>query len=83
MLLAVTVTWGDVVPSADHVMVRVKDVDVHMARARMVGATIVADPVDFPYGECRAAAADPSGRSWVFSQTVRDVDPAERGATPG
>jgi hypothetical protein len=34
-----------------NVMVRVEDADAHCARARAAGATIVAEPADYPYGE--------------------------------
>ena len=47
-------------PSAPaNVMVRVEDADAHCARARAAGATIVAEPADYPYGERQYTATDP------------------------
>jgi uncharacterized glyoxalase superfamily protein PhnB len=60
-----------------NVMVRVADADAHCARARAAGATIVAEPADFPYGERQYTATDPLGHTWTFSQTIADVDPAD------
>lgn len=67
--------------SADHVMVRVEDVDTHAEHARAAGAQIVAEPVDMPYGERQYTARDHSGRLWVFSQSVADVAPEDWGGT--
>lgn len=64
----------------DHVMVRVDDVDEHRRRAREAGAEVT-DVEEHVYGERQYTATDPSGRHWVFSQSVRDVDPGEWGAT--
>lgn len=61
------------------VMVRVDDVDSHLARARAAGAMIVQEPQDFEFGERQYAAEDPAGHRWTFSQTLRDVDPAQWG----
>lgn len=61
-------------------MVRVDDVDAHRRRATAAGAT-VSEAADFPYGERQYTATDFSGRTWVFTQTRTDVDPAEWGAT--
>jgi Glyoxalase-like domain len=57
------------------VMVRIEDVDAHCARARAVGARIVSEPADEPYGERQYTAVDPAGHTWTFSQTIADVDP--------
>jgi len=59
------------------VMVRVEDADAHCARARAAGATIVAEPADYPYGERQYTAVDPVGHTWTFSQTIADVDPGD------
>jgi hypothetical protein len=67
--------------AADHVMVRVADVDAHCATARSHGAEIVAEPADMPYGERQYTARDLFGRTWVFSQSVADVAPESWGAT--
>lgn len=57
------------------VMVRVEDAEAHCAHARSAGATIAAEPADEPYGERQYTAVDPDGHTWVFSQTIADVDP--------
>jgi uncharacterized glyoxalase superfamily protein PhnB len=61
---------------AHSVMVRVEDVDAHCALARRHGATILREPVTYPYGERQYTAVDPGGHVWTFSQSVDDVDPA-------
>jgi uncharacterized glyoxalase superfamily protein PhnB len=61
------------------VMVRVEAIDAHLARARRHGARIVRDLEDFPYGERQYSCLDPAGHSWTFSETVRNVDPADWG----
>jgi hypothetical protein len=66
---------GPVSPAT--VMVRVEDADAHCARARVAGATIVAEPADHPYGERQYTAIDPVGHTWTFSQTIADVDPTD------
>ncbi len=76
-------TQGRAVPkrgeNAHAVMVRVPDADAHCARARAHGAVIVSEPEDFPYGERQYSARDLAGHSWVFSETLDDVDPASWG----
>ena len=57
-------------------MVRVDDVDAHHAQAVREGAPIVSWPADFAYGERQYTAHDLGGHTWVFSQTVSDVDPS-------
>jgi uncharacterized glyoxalase superfamily protein PhnB len=66
-------------PTGQSVMVRVRDVDAHCARARAAGARIVQEPSTFPYGERQYSAVDAGGHTWTFSQTVEDVDPASWG----
>ena len=61
------------------VMVRVEAIDAHLAQARRHGARVVRDLEDFPYGERQYSCLDPGGHSWTFSETVRNVDPAEWG----
>lgn len=77
---AFAITQGPV-PSdgSDHVMVRVADVDAHRERARQAGAE-VGEAEDHLYGERQYTAVDHAGRSWVFSQSVRDLDPSDWGA---
>lgn len=61
------------------VMVRVEDARAHCDRARANGATIVDELTDHVYGERQYTAEDYAGHQWTFSQTLRDVDPAEWG----
>jgi uncharacterized glyoxalase superfamily protein PhnB len=63
--------------STHSVMVRVEDVNAHYARAKSHGARIMQEPNDFQYGERQYNVEDPWGHHWTFSQTLRDVDPAE------
>ena len=65
--------------SGHSVLVRVEAIDAHFLRARGHGARIIRDPEDFPYGERQYTCVDPAGHSWTFSETVRNVDPAEWG----
>jgi uncharacterized glyoxalase superfamily protein PhnB len=61
------------------VMVRVDDAKAHCERARANGARIVDELTDHVYGERQYSAEDFAGHQWTFSQTLRDVDPAEWG----
>ncbi len=61
------------------VMVRVENVKAHCLRAREHGARILMEPTDFEYGERQYTAEDVAGHQWEFSETLRDVDPAEWG----
>jgi uncharacterized glyoxalase superfamily protein PhnB len=63
------------------VMVRIDDAKAHCERARANGAHILMEPTDFEYGERQYAAEDPGGHRWVFSETLRDVEPEEWGGT--
>jgi PhnB protein len=63
------------------VAVYVDDVDAHHQRARAAGATILSPPEDQPYGDRSYNAEDPEGHRWSFLQHVRDVTPADWGAT--
>lgn len=77
---AVAIVQGNAPPSTiDHVMVRVDDVEEHLARALAAGAQ-VGDVQDHMYGERQYTAVDLSGRSWVFTQSIADVAPEEWGA---
>ena len=67
--------------STHSVMVRVDDVNSHLARAREHGAEIRMEPVDFEYGERQYEAADPWGHQWTFSETLEDVHPESWGGT--
>jgi uncharacterized glyoxalase superfamily protein PhnB len=79
---AVAITAGDVVLGADHVMVRVPDAAAHRDRAQAAGAE-VGDLADHMYGERQYTARDHAGRTWVFTESIADVEPAEWGATTG
>ena len=71
---------GSVPDEASHsVMVRVRDAHGHCARAREVGAAILSEPTDYPFGERQYSAQDPGGHRWTFSETLADVDPADWG----
>ena len=59
----------------------VEDVDAHFQRAKSAGAKIVEDLHETPYGERQYGAEDLEGHHWLFAKHVRDVDPAEWGAT--
>jgi uncharacterized glyoxalase superfamily protein PhnB len=65
--------------SGHSVMVRVEAIDAHLSWARLRGARIVRELEDFPYGERQYTCLDPAGHSWTFSETVRNVDPADWG----
>ncbi|MDQ7993080.1 MAG: VOC family protein [Propionicimonas sp.] len=68
--------------TADHVMIRVDDVDSHRERARAEGAH-VGEVGEHVFGERQYTAVDPAGRSWVFTQSVADVAPEQWGAATG
>ena len=77
----VVVQSGGATPAGQGLLVRVADVDAHCERARRAGATVVAEPATWPYGERQYGAVDPGGHRWTFSQSVADVDPAAWGGT--
>jgi len=74
---------GAVTPLAHSLLVRVLDVDAHHANAVTRGARILRPPYDYPYGERQYSAADPTGRTWTFSQSIADIDPRDWGGVPG
>jgi uncharacterized glyoxalase superfamily protein PhnB len=59
----------------------VDDVDAHFEKAKAAGATIVEDLHETEYGERQYGVEDLEGHHWLFSRHVRDVSPAEWGAT--
>jgi len=79
---AVAITTGAVPETSDHVMIRVNDVDAHRARA-IEGGAVVSEATDYMYGERQYAATDPSGRRWLFSQSIADLAPEDWGARGG
>jgi uncharacterized glyoxalase superfamily protein PhnB len=76
---SVMLSGGD--PGEGLVVIEVDDVDVHHGRARGAGAEIVSGPEDTAYGVRRYRARDREGHLWMFGQRIRDVAPAEWGAT--
>src|ERR671915_447786 len=50
---AVAITQGEPTagPTADHIMVRVEDVEEHCRTARACGAEVISEPATMPYGE--------------------------------
>lgn len=77
---AIAIVEGEPPGVGDHVMVRVEDIEAHRARAMAAGA-VVTDIGSFPYGERQYTAIDLAGRTWVFTESVADVAPADWGAT--
>ncbi len=77
---AIAIVAGTVIATTDHVMVRVEGIESHRTRAEDAGAHV--GPIgEFPYGERQYTAVDFAGRTWVFTQSVADVDPYEWGAS--
>jgi PhnB protein len=64
-------------------VIRIDDADAHCRRARERGATIVAEPQDYPYGERQYTAQDLAGHRWCFSQSIADMAPEDWGGTSG
>ena len=60
-----------------HVYLRNQSVDEHCRIARAAGADIYMEPADQFYGDRSYQARDPEGHMWSFSETVRQVEPAE------
>jgi len=56
------------------VYVFVDNVNEHCDTARSVGAEIIDEPEDQPYGDRIYLAVDPEGLEWYFAQHLRDVD---------
>lgn len=76
---AVIAVRADRAEAPQSILIRVDDVEASCERARRGGATIVAEPADYPYGERQYTAMDIGGHRWTFSQSIADVDPAEWG----
>lgn len=62
------------------VMVRVKDIDAHCARARQFGARILSPPDSMPFGERQYSAEDLEGHRWAFTESEADIPPESWGA---
>ncbi len=56
------------------------DVEAHCARAKSAGAKIFEDLNETCYGEKQYGAADVEGHRWLFSEHMKDVNPADWGA---
>lgn len=67
--------------SSHLVHVYVDDVEAHHARAVEAGAPVLGALEDTPYGDRRYDTEDLEGQRWSFAQRVRDVAPADWGAT--
>jgi uncharacterized glyoxalase superfamily protein PhnB len=65
--------------AAYEVMVRIENVKAHCEHARQCGAQILSEPTDYMYGERQYTAEDLAGYRWTFTESVKDVDPAEWG----
>ncbi len=61
------------------IMVRTEDVKSHYEHARKHGAKILKEPNDYIYGERQYSAEDLAGHQWTFTESIKDVDPAEWG----
>lgn len=59
------------------------DIDVHCARARKLGAEIIAEPETQFYGDRTYRCRDPEGHIWTVSQLVREVSREEAEAATG
>jgi len=63
------------------VTIYVDDVDGHYRKTKAAGAKITHELTETIYGERVYGVTDPEGHPWEFSQHIRDLDPAEWGAT--
>ncbi len=57
--------------STQCLLIDVRDVDAHFARAVKAGATVLQEPADTPFGIRRYGVTDPEGHEWYFSQRLR------------
>ena len=62
-------------------MVRVENVDAHYQTALAAGAGILSEPADHPYGERQYTVTDLAGHRWMFTQSIADVAPEDRGGS--
>ncbi len=61
--------------------VSVDDVDAHYRKTKQAGAKIWEELQETIYGERQYGAEDLDGHQWLFSQHIRDINPADWGAT--
>ena len=47
------------------------------------GGAVVSEAKDYMYGERQYADTDPSGRRWLFTQSIADLAPEDWGARGG
>ena len=67
-------------PERSHqILLKVDDVAGCATRAQQLGATVVAEPHDWEYGERQATITDPFGHQWVLTQTLVDTAPESWG----
>lgn len=59
--------WSSVPYIIDGVLVRVRDLDAHFARARAAGARILSEPENTPDGR-HYRAEDVEGHRWMFEE---------------
>jgi uncharacterized glyoxalase superfamily protein PhnB len=59
----------------------IEEIESHYTRARSAGVTLLEDLHETVYGELQYAAVDLEGHHWLFSRHVRDLSPAQWGAT--
>jgi uncharacterized glyoxalase superfamily protein PhnB len=75
---------GDAPPTpgqrTTYLTIFVADVAAHYAHTQAAGATITEALNETIYGERQYAVADLDGHVWLFSQHLRDTDPADWGA---
>lgn len=61
------------------VMVRINNAKTHCDNARSHGAKITMAVTEFDYGERVYEVEDFAGHHWIFTETMRDVNPKEWG----
>jgi uncharacterized glyoxalase superfamily protein PhnB len=59
----------------------IQDIELHYAKAKSAGVTIVEDLHETVYGELQYVAEDLDGHHWLFSRHARDLSPEHWGAT--
>jgi len=55
------------------VYVFVDDVDAHCERARELGAKVLLEPADQPWGDRMYCAVDPEGQFWMFAKRLASM----------
>ncbi|MBS1564658.1 MAG: VOC family protein [Bacteroidetes bacterium] len=69
--------------SRHSIMMRVKDAHAHYQHVKQQGATIIQEPIDWPYGERQYEAEDLGGHRWTFSESIADTVPENWGGVSG